>query len=588
MALFVFTYVSHSRFFSWLEALSIRRMLEQYKDAGGVLLVQPEHLLSLQQMGTEYAMTEGKSAAAKTLNLTRHFLFGSARDIVDESDENFSVKFELVYTMGLQQSADNSPQRWRTIQEVLGLIRTVAPEVHNEFPDAIEIHPGRPGSFSRTRVLKSEAMERLLDGLVSRVCDEGITGLPIPRQTPAVRDAVRTYITKMDLTPEEINNVEGPDGFSSDAVRPTLVLLRGLVVSNVLAFTPMQKRWRVNYGTAPDRKPETRLAVPYRAKGQPSPRSEFSHPDVVIILTCLSYYYSGLTDEDLFFSFDQLLRSDQAEIEYALWVRESCRMPDKFKTLAGVNTEDRYRCVRDVFPHLRFSKAVVDYFLDNIVFPKEMKEFPSKLAASGWDLGEKKAHPTTGFSGTNDSRRLLPLGMTQLDLDDQKHTNALVMTYLLQPQTSVTDIPPRSDTQTSDAHVLLDLVISLEPPVRVILDVGAQVLELSNAEVAREWLRKLSDDDGTQAVVFFNAEDELSVVDRTGYTERLQTSPFASQMEACLVFLDEAHTRGTDLKLPSDYRAAVTLGANQTKDGLMQGNSHSVTSPNRYMWSDRG
>lgn len=93
------------------QAHSIRRMLEQCRDVGGVLLVQPEHILSLQQIGTEYAMTEGKSVAGKTLNLTRHFLFDSARDIVDESDENFSVNFELVYTMGLQQSVDNSPQR---------------------------------------------------------------------------------------------------------------------------------------------------------------------------------------------------------------------------------------------------------------------------------------------------------------------------------------------------------------------------------------------------------------------------------------------------------------------------------------------
>lgn len=118
----------------------------------------------------------------------------------------------------------------------------MAPEVHREFPDAIEIHSGRPGSFPRTRVLKAEAMERLLDELLSRVCNESITGFPIPRQTPTVRDVVRTYITKMDLTPEEINKVEGPDGFFSDAVRPTLVLLRGLVASNVLAFALTQKR----------------------------------------------------------------------------------------------------------------------------------------------------------------------------------------------------------------------------------------------------------------------------------------------------------------------------------------------------------
>ena len=39
----------------------------------------------------------------------------------------------------------------------------------------------------------------------------------------------------------------------------------------------------------------------------------------------------------------------------------------------------------------------------------------------------------------------------------------------------------------------------------------------------------------------------------------LMISPFAKQMDQCLVYLDEAHTRGTDLKLPANYRAAVTV-----------------------------
>ncbi|KAG7289874.1 hypothetical protein NEMBOFW57_006251 [Staphylotrichum longicolle] len=52
------------------------------------------------------------------------------------------------------------------------------------------------------------------------------------------------------------------------------------------------------------------LAVPYRAKDSPAPRSEFSHPDVVIVLTCLSYYYQGLSNKTL-------NKSDQVEQEYS-------------------------------------------------------------------------------------------------------------------------------------------------------------------------------------------------------------------------------------------------------------------------------
>jgi hypothetical protein len=42
-------------------------------------------------------------------------------------------------------------------------------------------------------------------------------------------------------------------------------------------------------------------------------------------------------------------------------------------------------------------------------------------------------------------------------------------------------------------------------------------------------------------------------------------------MDQCLVYLDEAHTRGTDLKMPENYRAIVTLGPGLTKDRLVQG-----------------
>ena len=111
--------------------------------------------------------------------------------------------------------------------------------------------------------------------------------------------------------------------------------------------------------------------------------------------------------------------------------------------------------------------------------------------------------------------------------------------------------------------------MKLTPPARVILDVGAQILELSNLEVARRWLA-LSDA-SVQAVVFFDEHDELSVINRKDRIEVLQTSYFAMQLDVCLVFLDESHTRGTDLRLPETYRAAVTLGAGLTKDRLTQG-----------------
>ena len=198
-----------------------------------------------------------------------------------------------------------------------------------------------------------------------------------------------------------------------------------------------------------------------------------------------------------------------------------------------------------------------------------MKEFPYKLSASGWDIGKSRDQITTGFSGTIDSRFLLPLDVAYLELPDQKHTNALVMEYLLQPENLVHILAPTSMNQSfSDADRLLSCVMQLDPPVQVIIDVGAQILELSNLGMATAWLKLHNN--SKAAVVFIDENDEICVVDRADRVCRLLASPYQSCLDTCLVFLDEAHTRGIDLVLPLEYRAAITLGPKLTKDCLVQ------------------
>lgn len=97
--------------------------------------------------------------------------------------------------------------------------------------------------------------------------------------------------------------------------------------------------------------------MPYRAKDSPAPRSEFSHPDVVIILTSLNYYYAGICDDDLFLAFNHLNKSDQGDIEYQTWLVDAPVLPHAYRHLSGVNLENRYHCVEHVFPSLRFPKV---------------------------------------------------------------------------------------------------------------------------------------------------------------------------------------------------------------------------------------
>ncbi|KAK5126609.1 hypothetical protein LTR85_009543 [Meristemomyces frigidus] len=549
----------------------IGAMLQECMSSGGILLVQPEHILSFKLMGLEMDIV-GEAGISTSLLSMQDFFDKSSRDVVDESDENFSVKFELIYTMGIQRPVDMSPERWSCIHEVLGLVRKFSQATAQELPGSLELTHCLHGRFPRTRFLKAEAGDHLLGRIALHICNTGLHGFPIARQPQAVRDAVLTYITKLDLTPQETELVEnsGAGSFWTESTKGVLLLLRGLFAAGVLSFAFGQKRWRVNYGLDPSRHPPTKLAVTYRAKDNPSPRSEFSHPDVIIMLATLSYYYGGLDEEDLATAFDHLSKSDQADISYHSWTLDAQDLPAAFARLEGINLRDKHQFTSELLPCFRYGKATIDYFLANIVFPKEMKEFPHKLSASGWDIGKNKTLPTTGFSGTNDSRTVLPLHVEQMDLPAQKHTNALVLGYLLQSVNSVESIPAplTAHVSTSDAERLLAMIMKLDPPARVILDVGAQILKMSNISVATYWLA-LSDP-SVQAVVFFDEHDELSVVIRKGRVEVLQTSSFATQLDVCLVFLDESHTRGTDLRLPENYRAAVTLGAGLTKDRLTQ------------------
>jgi hypothetical protein len=534
----------------------------EYAVQGGVLLVQLEHILSMELLGLE-AVLSGKDkeeALGKAILQGRVYFEKHAWDIVDESDDIFDAGFELTYTMGSQKTIEYGPQRWQLIQATLEVVqRAIANlqrEAHGDGDNAsLGNHLQKFGTLDESTVpllLETVARSMLLGK------HEGLTS--IPRLSKESRESLLRYMTYPRPTAEDISVMEGV--FPNDHDQWPLLLLRGLFAGGVLEFS-LRKRWRVNAGLFHDRSPATGLAVPYHAKDFPAPRAEFSHPDVVIILTCLSYYYEGLSDETLEAVFKRLLASDQGETEYINWVRvDRDRLP---KTLGGVNLKDRTSCEK-IFSILRHNKNVVDYYLSNMLFPREMKEFTKKLSASGWNIAGDRRRPLRGFSGTKDSKSLLPWSIEFKDLDEQQHTNASVLDCVFREENCIRVLG-------LDAHhtvdSLLQSVVDHKEDIHVILDVGAQFLE-SNVHVARAWLAKVAPD-VAEAVITFSDSHELIVVPRNGDPELFRLTSYYENTEGCLVFLDEAHTRGTDLILPDYYRAAVMIGPQLPKDKLVQG-----------------
>ena len=554
-------------------AKRIHNLFVECMEAGGILLCQPEHILSFRLMAFETLSVSPASSLSQSLLITQRWLEENARDILDESDEILSPKYQLVYTIGTQHAPDGGPTRWKLAQEVFNLIRVHARDECYE--GSLSVDGSAPQQFPQIRVFTQHCGQSLLCQVAKCIVFENLLpSFSFRRFSSEDRATLFHFITETAIDSDLYNQVvhicRGQDHSApgdSTILKPVL-LLRGLLGHGVLLTVLKEKRWRVDYGLDVSR---SMLAVPYRAKDSPSPRAEFGHTDVAICLTCLSYYYEGLTNAQLGDCFEQLFKTDNPNQEYEEWVKD-CRndLPQSLRLLRGLNLEDPVQRNEHIFPQLRHCKAVIDFYLLTIVFPKHMKEFPYKLSTSGWDLAQDRSsfgQLVTGFSGTNDNRFLLPQMIEQVDLEAHTHTNAMGLDCLLRQENSkVIHLPDAA----KDIRGMLEYLRNEESNARVLLDVGAQVLELQNQQVVELWLEVDSRPE-IEAAVFVNSRDDLQVLRRDGVVESLVSSPYLEQLGRCVVYLDEAHTRGTDLKLPPGSRAVVTLGPRLCKDKLMQG-----------------
>ncbi|KAK8146801.1 hypothetical protein G3M48_002566 [Beauveria asiatica] len=542
--------------------LKVKESLSDCANNGGVLLLQPEHHLSLllsTSLNDEPAATRNYVSLLKYIKTT-------SRDIIDECDELLSPTYELLYTIGTPGPVDFAPDRWLFIQGLLEYLKDYSnPKSGIITTDQVlyQSNPEQPDAFPSFCFLTPASLCAVLTEVARKFVIEGITGFPASRCPGRMKKAVFEYITMPEVPEKTVKKVET----LGEAAISGLALVRGCIAGDVLRVPLLRKRWRVDYGCDFRRKPPTRLAVPFSAKDVPKPRAEFSNTDVVILFTQLSYYHSGLYEEHVRDLIEYMLTSDDGHDIYGHWF-ENSMMPSQLQTLKAVNLQDDKQFHELFFPNIRYSIKAINHFLRRLVFPTELGAFSRHMAASGWDLAEVKAHPTTGFSGTTDQCELLPLDMKKLNLPTQAHTNALVLNNILSAENTVLLVYTELEKRSFDGSDLIDHVIR-DGKIRVLLDVGAQVIKLSNRQVAERWLHQ-TQDSTIQAVVFCDDTDALSVIDRSGTALPLKVSIYANKLDACAVFLDEAHTRGTDLRLPPNYRAAVTLGPGLTKDRLAQ------------------
>ncbi|CAF1685466.1 unnamed protein product, partial [Adineta ricciae] len=322
----------------------IFRRFQQALNNCDVILTSPEDILSFDLLTLDKSRREEFDVSRSMLTMQR-WLKKHTRDILDESDEILHVKYQLIYTVGSQQQVDAGAERWATIQSILQLVKMHAEQISMDFQEDVCYKPAeRKSAFPQFRLQSHKPFSTLC----KKIADDWLSTRPHRQKQ---RDDISELVLNPDLCIDEY-----VDEYSPLDIQLFLVV-RGLLSSEVL-LVALKKRYRVNYGINPNPAFKRLLAVPYRAKDVATDRTEFGHPDVALVLTHLTYYYSGLSDSQLTQCFDRLNdhENDPASI-YDQWIlyENATAIPTSIQQWRGVNLKDYQQRTQLLFPALRYN-----------------------------------------------------------------------------------------------------------------------------------------------------------------------------------------------------------------------------------------
>ncbi|KAG9311594.1 hypothetical protein JVU11DRAFT_7803 [Chiua virens] len=186
------------------ELQKLYQILSECRDNRGIIVMQPEDVLSLKLTcveahllkdkegklslpaaqtcggGNQLAQWLMKSVSAITVDmiyeadyrdqLTENSYAGEVLERIssNESDEILHPQFQLIYTLGHQQHVKGFPDRWTITQQILRLTGSHISRLLALSLPTIQGDPGPPGSFPYTHVLLDETRKHL----VSLIADD--------------------------------------------------------------------------------------------------------------------------------------------------------------------------------------------------------------------------------------------------------------------------------------------------------------------------------------------------------------------------------------------------------------------------------
>ncbi|CAM9858519.1 unnamed protein product [Ectocarpus sp. 6 AP-2014] len=546
-------------------AHAMRGTLDRCRREGGAVLVTPEHRQSLYLKGLELRHVKPEMSA----EIRR-----------------------LIYAVGDLQKLPGHAERAHAAQALLRVLkhRQRYPKLQALLSDryvAVEEMSCRPEQFDQLRLVPGQALDDVESMLRRELFNAVLSDPPYEmRWLTAIDSALRAQVKTLVLDEETSAEQALEKGLLSEEFHwEQLMALRGLLAQGTLLHC-LQMRPRVNYGVSRVVGAKKRLAVPFRASSTPADRSEFKEPTLAITLTVLSYYYDGLSETELRQALTTLVDGQVAESAqadyYKVWLAETRPSDEDLAKMDDVHKVDvtNEPQMELLYQHFRCNFEVVNFWLNFNVLPSETKLCPAYIGTNSWFLADNPDGAVSGFSGTNDNHRLLPLQVRKNpgdSLPSLAGTNGKMLDLMLLNRRYITlegSGEPRGGGGGEAWRRLLRLAV--EEEAHVLVDCGALLGRVSSKEAARFLLSSEGRLPETfPGVVFFDASrgtaavgGEWMVLDRVGRSVALSGSPIRAS-EAFAIY-DEARCRGADLKLSPDATALLTIGPKNGKDKVMQ------------------
>jgi hypothetical protein len=383
----------------------------------------------------------------------------------------------------------------------------------------------------------------------------------------SIQEVVESVVLDSEFDAASTTN-NGFHALSSEH-QQSLLALRGLLVYDMLGSV-LKQRPMVEYG--PDLKRGKQTAVPYRASGEPSARSEFSDADRVLLTTHIAYYTVGLSQLAIQEAVARLLKKTkpQQETLYGRWYRlGEPGFNDKQKELSSHQRLDCYNKIQLETLHemYRFNIEAINFWLSEVVLPRDVSQFGYRMTATAWDT--TNCTEQMGFSGTNDTNMLIPHAVNPYQFDPQDDSDLIAVRDTdVNMKDCLLKYTAETVLEVADTDVQMSiLTTAIEQKADTLIDAGALLAgKLSFTDCIASLLQQQD-----KKVVYSKSKSGRRVwhvQDRSGSDIPLDRSP--TRERDCLAVYDQYQCRGADLKLKQEAVALLTIGPGLRRDQLMQ------------------